>query len=95
MIFVDTRLRAFSFSDKVTDGRSSVFLKRAARTKCDLRVWDIPTCKRLAKVRQTDPACQVPKKAKRIILMFRTVNTTREAIINLEKSRIFLYNTEC
>ena len=35
--------------------------KRAAHMKCDLRVWDIPTCKRLAKVRQTDPACQVVK----------------------------------
>ena len=45
-VFDEIWLRAFSFSEKVPGDASSVLQKRAAHTKCDLRVWDIPTGKR-------------------------------------------------
>ena len=51
----------FHFSRFCHQADQAFCKKRAVHTKCDLRVWDIPTCKRLAKVRQTDPACQVLK----------------------------------
>ena len=85
----------FHFSRFCHQADQAFCKKRVAHMKCDLRVWDIPTCKRLAKVRQTDPACQVLKKTKANLLMFRTVNMAFQHILNLENVRDFVYNSNC